>query len=109
MRTRSNDTAGNAFVVVRHDVGAVSILAPSGTIQQGNVTPQAMVHNYGSVPETFKVFFRISGGTPWIDSVTAMVGIGRDSTVNFPYWAATPGNYTGKCSTAPGNRCQPEQ
>jgi hypothetical protein len=96
---RSNDTLSAAFVVVRHDVGTVAILAPRDTMLQGNVTPRASVHNYGSVPETFKVYFRISGGAPWIDSVTAVVGVDRDSTLDFRTWAATPGNYTGKCST----------
>ena len=97
---RSNDTLRVPFFVVQHDVGAVAILAPRDTLVAGPVAPRATVHNYGTVPETFKVFFRISGGTSWIDSLTAVVGVGRDSTLNFRNWAATVGNYSGRCSTA---------
>jgi len=94
-----NDTLGNAFVVVQHDVGVAAILAPRDTVPQGNVTPRATVHNYGSVPETFKVYFRITGGTPWIDSFALILPNGGDSTISFRNWGATSGSYSGKCST----------
>jgi hypothetical protein len=94
-----NDTLSNMFVVVRHDVGVVAILAPLDTVLQGNVSPQATVHNYGSVPETFEVYFRITGGTPWNDSFALALPSGRDSTISFRNWVATPGNYSGRCST----------
>ena len=99
-RNRLNDTAHSSFTVGRHDVGVAAILAPRDTVLPGNITPRATVHNYGTSTENFKVFFRIAGGTPWADSVTAIVGAGRDSTLSFRNWAATAGNYSGKCSTA---------
>jgi hypothetical protein len=94
-----NDTAGNSFVVVRHDVGVASIVAPRDTVVQNVVTPQAHIGNYGSVLETFKVFMRITGGTPWTDSLALTLASGRDSLVSFRDWNTSPGSYAARCST----------
>ncbi len=94
-----NDTVSNTFLVIGHDIAAVSIEAPSGAILPGPVTPRATVHNYGSVTETFKAFVRILGGTPWTDSLTLTLASGHDSLVGFSSWLAAPGNYATRCST----------
>jgi hypothetical protein len=94
-----NDTVSNTFLVIGHDIAAVSIEAPSGAILPGPVTPRATVHNYGSVTETFKAFVRILGGTPWTDSLTLTLASGHDSLIGFSSWLAAPGNYATRCST----------
>ena len=94
-----NDTAGNSFVVVRHDVGVASIVAPRDTVVQSVVTPQAHIGNYGSITETFKVFMRITGGAPWADSLALTLASGRDSLVSFRDWNTSPGSYAARCST----------
>ena len=107
-RNRPNDTAHSTFTVGRHDVGVVAILAPRDTVVAGNVTPRATVHNYGTSTETFKVYLRIVGGAPWIDSFALTLASGLDSSVNFRNWVATVGNYTTRCSTYLAADADPE-
>jgi hypothetical protein len=95
----ANDTLGNTFAVIRHDVGALSIQAPAGVLTPGPVVPRAAVHNYGSLPETFKAFIQIVGGVPWTDSLTVTLANGGDSVLDFQSWNATPGSYATRCST----------
>ena len=52
----NNDTLSRWFGVVTHDVGVSRILEPRDSLWVGDtVSPQVMVRNFGSVPETFDV------------------------------------------------------
>jgi hypothetical protein len=119
----SNDTVTGEVEVVypeRHDVGAMEILAPVGTLDSGTVvTPRAVIHNYGTRTETFPVTFTIDevaapmlrigtrrvhrtvlstkGGTDQVYSETVQRSLtpGETDTVDFPDWVAQPvGEYT---------------
>jgi|GEM_PF-3026045 len=103
---RQNDTASRSFHVAIHDVGAVAVLAPQGTIVPGPVVPRAWVHNYGITPENFWAFFYIPGSS-YRDSVFLPLAAGADETLDFASWTAVPGDYVGRCSTGlatDGNR-----
>jgi len=50
-----------------HDVGADTVLAPTGTVVPGAITPKARIRNYGSNPETNIPV------TCWIDSASVHV------------------------------------
>jgi hypothetical protein len=75
----------------------VTILGPRDTILPGTVTPSATVHNYGVELESFRVFFRITGG--YSDSVSVSLPGGRDTTLSFAAWTATSGAFATRCST----------
>ena len=57
------------------------------------------MHNFGSQVETFRVFFRISGPTGYVDSLTVSLAGGRDSLLVFAGWIPAAGTYTARCST----------
>jgi hypothetical protein len=98
-----NNGATTSVWVIVHDVGAVAVLAPSGSILPGSVTPQAVVHNYGSQREALDVFFAINSAPPYMEVVNLLDGLptGLDTTIAFPDWnAITPRAYTARCSVA---------
>ena len=98
----SNDTAYGSFEVVElpvHDVGVISILAPTGTITAGtSVTPSVTVENFGNQTETFDVTFTFAtySNTQTVTDLAA----GATTTVNFADWTAVVGSYNTTSYTA---------
>lgn len=88
------------FVHLDHDVAATSILAPSGAVPQGSViTPQVIVHNFGTSSETFPVTMEI--GTIYTQTINNVnLNPDQTDTIAFPDWTAVPGAYATKAYTA---------
>ncbi|MCX6844323.1 MAG: T9SS type A sorting domain-containing protein [candidate division WOR-3 bacterium] len=84
------------------DVGVAGINAPVGVVAPGTVTPQAVLHNYGTVKVGFEVTFRINSNPPYEKTVNVPDGIPPDAdlTIDFPEWTATEGYYTAECRTS---------
>jgi hypothetical protein len=96
--TRSCLAAG--LPAVPGDVGTTRIIAPSDSLNYGDmVVPQAMVVNYGTLPQTFAV--RLDVGTAYSNSqVVANLAGGDSVLVNFAAWTVNAaGSHAIKCST----------
>ncbi len=96
---RSNDTMSSRVTVVVHDVGVVTIVAPSGIVDSGSVIqPRARIRNYSSVQENFSCRFTVTDG--YIAQILVSLPAGVDSVISFPAWQAnTPGSFVARCST----------
>jgi len=104
-----NDARIDSVTVVgRIDAEAISIIAPVGTIDSGTViAPACSVKNSGTSPESIPV--RIKIGTGYADTVTICLEPGRDTTVTFSDWVASPiGLQAVRCSTMLANDEVPE-
>jgi hypothetical protein len=88
-----------AIDIPSHDVGVTEILAPRDTVDSGaTVTPQAVIHNYGSSGETFDAWFAI--GADYADTVSLTLASGATDTVDFADWDALElGTFAVICST----------
>jgi hypothetical protein len=104
MRTANDKVTGTVTVAV-HDVGAVAIVAPRGTIDTMPKTPQATVHNFGSVNETFDAQFWIfdsTGAEIYTAFATATdLAPGASTPLSFTQWGGhhDEGRYFTRCST----------
>ncbi|MEO0077777.1 MAG: CARDB domain-containing protein, partial [candidate division WOR-3 bacterium] len=89
--------------VAVHDIGAVAIVEPSGPVCR--LTPQARVHNYGTLREPCAVVFSINSIPPYssIISLPAGLPVAVDTTLVFAEWDPVPGAWTARCSTALDN------
>jgi hypothetical protein len=90
-----------------YDVGVERILAPGGIVDFGaTIGPVAVIQNYGTVPASFPVHFRI--GNDYRESAFVALPAGECDTVSFPNWIAHPyGTLAVSCTTAwasDGNR-----
>jgi|GEM_PF-239078 len=98
--TQSNDKATGSVFVQSLDAQTVSIIGPTGTVNQGTViAPSATVRNNGNTTQTFTVKFVIGAG--YADSVTITnLGAGATTTATFANWTAGPlGSLATSCST----------
>ena len=88
-----------AIDIPSHDVGVTGILAPRDTVDSGaTVTPQAVIHNYGSSGETFDARFTI--GANYADTVSLTLAPGETDTADFADWTALElGTFPVTCST----------
>jgi hypothetical protein len=94
-----NDLRSGTAVVAVHDIAAVTIDAPTGGIPSGPVTPEATVHNSGTVREACSVTFTIPG-TGYSQTLPLAAGLPfADTVLAFTDWSATTGSYTTRCST----------
>ena len=83
------------------NVGVTDIIAPVGSVDSGTVVaPMADVRNFGGVPVSFPVIFRI--GAFYTDTQFVSNLLPGDSiVVTFVSWSASPlGTHITKCSTA---------
>jgi hypothetical protein len=82
-----------------HDAGATAIIAPVDTVDTETVvTPKAVVHNFGTVEETFLT--RLTIGAGYTDTVTTTLGAGAQDTLTFTDWVADSiGTFAVKCTT----------
>ena len=99
-----NDTIRESLLVVgpaAHDVGAVAILSPSGTVHAGDtVVPRARIQNFGNRAERFfDVRFRI--GTSYNRTTDAAQTLLPDSAVELTFapWVAASGSWVVSCSS----------
>jgi len=94
-----------------HDVGVSSIIAPQGTVKPYPVTPQARIQNYGTSPENFMAYLRISqsGGSPVYFDAQAVYGLaaGANQVLSFHAFIPTLGSYVVTCSLALGGDMNP--
>jgi immune inhibitor A len=96
----ANDFKTGTVTVQVHDVAAEAIVAPTGTIAPGPVTPQGQVRNYGTNREGCDVTFIINASPEYKQTVSLSGGLPFDDTViTFPSWTAVTGSYIAKCST----------
>ncbi len=91
---------GSVAVAV-HDIAAIAIVEPSGPLC--NLTPQARVHNYGTLREPCAVAFSINSRPPYSDVVSLPAGLPADTVLSFAEWQPVPGVWTARCSTILGN------
>jgi hypothetical protein len=97
---QANDRQGWTIAVNIRDVAAVAIVAPSGAIPPGLVTPQASFRNNGTIRDAIMLFYGINCTPPYAESIALAGGIplGVDTTISFPDWTAVPGSYLARCS-----------
>jgi hypothetical protein len=117
--TLSNDFLSDTVTVLPIDVGCRLILSPLGTIDSGSTTtPTARFKNFGTSPQTFRVWFRIetpdsaaielpqrgTAGLPTLvyeDSATITLAPQESTGVSFDNWQAVlPDTYSLKAFTA---------
>jgi hypothetical protein len=86
-----------------HDVGATTIVLPTGTIVYNTtITPECKVYNYGSVNESYTVRMKIGDFYNRTATVTDHSPL-TEITVTFPDWVATQvGTHVVSCSTELG-------
>ena len=96
----TNDRTTCSTEVKIKNVGTVSIITPTGTVDSSQViTPRALIKNYGTTTETFTVYYWISPG--YLSSRSRTLGPGVAETTNFDPWTAlSRGTQTTRCSTA---------
>ncbi len=91
------------FPLLAQDVGVSKIMAPSGIIGTGIITPKAQVKNFGPNEESLSVYFSIiliGGGRVYYESAFVSINGNATKNVNFPDWDAQVGSYWTRCSTA---------
>lgn len=103
MSTAVNDPAnrlspGRAimFFPEMRDAAAVAIVKPETYEFPGMITPQAKIHNYGTVADSIRVFMTI--GTYADDTLVTGLAAGDSTIVSFAPWNATIGTYPAACS-----------
>ncbi|MEO0072360.1 MAG: T9SS type A sorting domain-containing protein, partial [candidate division WOR-3 bacterium] len=108
---RRNDTLSGSFTLQVHDVGVVSIVQPTDSVDRGDLQPKATIRNYGSVPEAFYTFFKIynsTGSLVYLDSVYINnLNPSAQTTRTFRSFIFQVGSYQVRCSTALANDANP--
>jgi M6 family metalloprotease-like protein len=96
----ANDRQTGTVTVRVVDAQAVSIDAPTGTVDSGTmVTPRATVRNNGTVEATFDVRLSIGSGYANTQTVAALAA-GSSRAVSFAQWtAAQRGTFATLCTT----------
>jgi hypothetical protein len=99
--TPSNDKRTGTVTVAVHDVAAIAIVSPTGSIPPGAVTPRATVRNNGTAREAVDVVFSINAASPYAQTLNFPGGLplAIDTTVSFPDWTAITGSYNARCTT----------
>jgi hypothetical protein len=104
----ANDTIQDSIQVLGppvHDVGAVSVISPSGSVRAGDAAvPRARIKNFGNrVERYFDVRFQI--GTSYNQKVNVVDALPAGSTAElaFPPWVAEAGDWAISCSTMLGS------
>jgi len=104
----TNDTIRDTIQVLpppRHDVGAVAIVTPPGSMRAGDtVTPRARIRNFGNRQERyFEVRFRIGTSYNQKVNVADALPAGATAELAFPPWVAETGDWAMSCSTMLGS------
>ncbi len=99
-RNSVNDTCSGTVAVRVRDVTPTRIVVPADTVDSGAiVTPQAVVRNCGTTPETFAV--RLAIGSFYANNQNVSdLAPGDSALVSFVNWQATQmGSHATRCST----------
>jgi len=104
----ANDTILDTVQVLPppyHDVGAVAIVSPSGSMRAGDtVIPRARIRNFGNREERFfDVRFRIGDNYNEKVNVADALPAGSTAELAFPPWVAEVGDWAVTCSTMLGS------
>lgn len=102
----ANDTASGSVLIFVHDVGTLTVVAPSDTSGIKPLDVKARVKNFGD-PQTFDVIAEIGA---YADTVTGIsLGTGAESLITFSKQWTPPsvGNYTVKTFTKLGDDQNP--
>jgi hypothetical protein len=95
----ANDKRSGSVDIAVHDLTAVAVVAPSGTIPPGPTIPQATVRNCGTSREACAAQFAITPAG-YTQTVNLPAGLPfTDTVIDFPAWTAVAGDYTARCST----------
>ncbi len=100
---RSNDKSIGTFTVQIRDYGVVSVVAPTGQLDSGaTITPEAIIHNFGSVPGVSVPVICYIVGTGYSD--TKYISLAPDGVADVlftPFACNIPpgGPYTVRCTT----------
>jgi hypothetical protein len=96
----TNDKVTGTVFVQNLDAQVVSIVAPTGTVNQFTViAPQASVRNNGNSTQLIPVKLMIQGG--YADSTSISIAAGATQTVTFANWTADPpGTLAVRCTTS---------
>ncbi len=98
-----NDRATDSVFVQYLDAQCVSIVQPTGTVNQGTViAPKAKIENNGNTPQIIKARFIIQGSSGYVynDTVSQMLNPNKELEYTFRDWTANnPGSWTVKCTT----------
>ena len=85
------------FFPDRRDAAAVAIVKPASYEFPGQITPQAVIQNVGTVPDSIRVFMTI-GNTYADDTLVIGLAAGDSTLVSFAPWTAQLGTYPVCCS-----------
>ncbi len=86
------------FYRVFRDAAALEIVQPEFYAFPGIIVPEAKIQNYGTVPDSIRVFLNI-GTAYYAETLLASVPAGESTLVQFPPWNAQLGTFTAVCST----------
>lgn len=92
-----NDTMSCEFTVIRHDVGVARVVFPVNVVDSGFCgSPRAVIKNFGSETESFKVLFRI--GVDYRDSLIIQgLASGDSIDTTFSRWEAKIRGWNSVC------------
>ncbi|MBM3323551.1 hypothetical protein FJY69_08760, partial [candidate division WOR-3 bacterium] len=105
---RANDYADASCRVAVRDVGCAAVTGPPAVVDSGYaVTPQALLFNAGTEPETTFAWMTI--GSFYSDSRQQAIAPGETVLVNFTtrVLAGPRGVHTARCTTLTANDCAP--
>ncbi|MEO0125933.1 MAG: SBBP repeat-containing protein [candidate division WOR-3 bacterium] len=96
-----NDRATGSVFVQYLDAQCVSIVQPTGTVNQGTViAPKAVIRNNGNTPQSITARFVIQDGSGYNHTVSQTLNPNEELEYTFPDWTANnPGFWTVKCTT----------
>ncbi|MEO0125919.1 MAG: SBBP repeat-containing protein, partial [candidate division WOR-3 bacterium] len=96
-----NDKKHLSIFVQRLDAQCVSIVQPTGMINQGTVTtPKAVIRNNSTTPQNITARFIIQDGSGYNYTVSRNLDSGQELEYTFPEWTANNlGCWPVKCST----------
>ncbi len=83
------------------DVGIIQINTPAGIIDSpGTITPQVVVKNFGILPVSFPIYFKITGPSSYFNSQTVLnLMPNEERQINFAFWpVGLRGDYLATCS-----------
>ncbi len=98
-------TAGRVIKFYREfrDAAALDIIKPEASVFPESINPVVKVQNYGTIGDTFMVYFHITVGDTrlYFDSLLIEgIAPGAETTLTFPEPWSGRGNFTAACSVA---------
>ncbi|MCX7836632.1 MAG: C25 family cysteine peptidase [candidate division WOR-3 bacterium] len=97
----NNNYLISQVIVGFKDAGIIEIISPTSLIDSpGTIIPSVKVKNFGRVPVSFPIYFRISGPSSYFNSQNVLnLMPDEERQINFAFWQVGPrGNYFTTCS-----------